>query len=253
MQNNNRIMYKKGIYTILSNEPLTPAVYRMVLEGDTRYITRSGQFINIELEGKFLRRPISVADYDERTITIIYKVVGCGTEQMRHMEVGKKLDILTGLGNGFSTDNDAQRPLLVGGGVGVPPMYNLCKRLLAEGKQPQVIIGFNTASELFYLDEFKALGVDVYCSTADGSMGVKGFVTDVIREKALKFDYIYSCGPLPMLKALYDATEVAAEFSFEERMGCGFGACMGCSCKTKYGNKRICKDGPVLKREEIIW
>ena len=253
MQNNNRIMYKKGIYTILSNEPLTPAVYRMVLEGDTRYITRSGQFINIELEGKFLRRPISVADYDERTITIIYKVVGCGTEQMRHMEVGKKLDILTGLGNGFSTDNDAQRPLLVGGGVGVPPMYNLCKRLLAEGKQPQVIIGFNTASELFYLDEFKALGVDVYCSTADGSMGVKGFVTDVIREKALKFDYIYSCGPLPMLKALYDATEIAAEFSFEERMGCGFGACMGCSCKTKYGNKRICKDGPVLKREEIIW
>lgn len=253
MQNNNRIMYKKGIYNILSNEPLTPAVYRMVLEGDTRYITRSGQFINIELEGKFLRRPISVADYDERTITIIYKVVGCGTEQMRHMEVGKKLDILTGLGNGFSTDNDAQRPLLVGGGVGVPPMYNLCKRLLAEGKQPQVIIGFNTASELFYLDEFKALGVDVYCSTADGSMGVKGFVTDVIREKALKFDYIYSCGPLPMLKALYDATEVAAEFSFEERMGCGFGACMGCSCKTKYGNKRICKDGPVLKREEIIW
>ena len=253
MQNNNRIMYKKGIYTILSNEPLTPAVYRMVLEGDTRYITRSGQFINIELEGKFLRRPISVADYDERTITIIYKVVGCGTEQMRHMEVGKKLDILTGLGNGFSTDNDAQRPLLVGGGVGVPPMYNLCKRLLAEGKQPQVIIGFNTASELFYLDEFKALGVDVYCSTADGSMGVKGFVTDVIREKALKFDYIYSCGPLPMLKALYDATEAAAEFSFEERMGCGFGACMGCSCKTKYGNKRICKDGPVLKREEIIW
>ena len=246
-------MYKKGIYNILSNEPLTPAVYRMVLEGDTRYITRSGQFINIELEGKFLRRPISVADYDERTITIIYKVVGCGTEQMRHMEVGKKLDILTGLGNGFSTDNDAQRPLLVGGGVGVPPMYNLCKRLLAEGKQPQVIIGFNTASELFYLDEFKALGVDVYCSTADGSMGVKGFVTDVIREKALKFDYIYSCGPLPMLKALYDATEVAAEFSFEERMGCGFGACMGCSCKTKYGNKRICKDGPVLKREEIIW
>ena len=225
----------------------------MVLEGDTQYITRSGQFINIELEGKFLRRPISVADYDEHTVTIIYKVVGRGTEQMRQMEAGKKLDILTGLGNGFSTDNGAQRPLLVGGGVGVPPMYNLCKRLLAEGKQPQVIVGFNTASELFYLDEFKALGVDVYCSTADGSMGVKGFVTDVIREKALEFDYIYSCGPLPMLKALYDATDVAAEFSFEERMGCGFGACMGCSCKTKYGNKRICKDGPVLKREEIIW
>jgi dihydroorotate dehydrogenase electron transfer subunit len=246
-------MYKKGIYTILSNEPLTPAVYRMVLEGDTQYITRSGQFINIELEGKYLRRPISVADYDERTVTIIYKVVGRGTEQMRHLAVGTQLDILTGLGNGFNTDNQAQRPLLVGGGVGVPPMYNLCKRLLAEGKQPQIIIGFNTSNEVFYLDEFKALGVDVYCSTADGSVGTKGFVTDVIREKGLVFDYIYSCGPLPMLKALYDATEVDAEFSFEERMGCGFGACMGCTCKTKYGNKRICKDGPVLKREEIIW
>lgn len=246
-------MYKQGIYKIVSNAPLTPAVYRMVLEGDTQYITRSGQFINIELEGKFLRRPISVADYDERTITIIYKVVGRGTEQMAKMTEGQTLDILTGLGNGFSTDNDAQRPLLVGGGVGVPPMYNLCKRLLAEGKHPTVVMGFNTASELFYYNEFRELGVEVYCSTADGSMGVKGFVTDVIREKALTFDYLYTCGPLPMLKALYDATDVEAEFSFEERMGCGFGACMGCSCKTKYGNKRICKDGPVLKREEIIW
>ena len=246
-------MYKKGIYTILSNEPLTPAVYRMVLEGDTQYITRSGQFINIELEGKFLRRPISVSDYDANTVTIIYKVVGSGTEQMREMVAGQKLDILTGLGNGFSTDNDAKRPLLVGGGVGVPPMYNLCKRLISEGKKPLVIIGFNTASEVFYYDEFKALGVDVYCTTADGSQGIKGFVTDAIREEKLEFDYIYSCGPLPMLKALYDATEVDAEFSFEERMGCGFGACMGCTCKTKYGNKRICKDGPVLKREEIIW
>lgn len=246
-------MYKQGIYKIVSNAPLTPAVYRMVLEGDTQYITRSGQFINIELEGKFLRRPISVADYDERTITIIYKVVGRGTEQMATMKEGMTLDILTGLGNGFSTDNDAQRPLLVGGGVGVPPMYNLCKRLLAEGKHPTVIMGFNTESELFYYNEFRELGVEVYCSTADGSMGVKGFVTDVIREKALTFDYLYTCGPLPMLKALYDATDVEAEFSFEERMGCGFGACMGCSCKTKYGNKRICKDGPVLKREEIIW
>ncbi|MBO7315154.1 MAG: dihydroorotate dehydrogenase electron transfer subunit [Alistipes sp.] len=246
-------MYKKGIYTILSNEPLTPAVYRMVLEGDTQYITRSGQFINIELTGKYLRRPISVADYDNKTVTIIYKVVGSGTEQMRGMAAGEKLDILTGLGNGFSTDNDAKRPLLVGGGVGVPPMYNLCKRLLSEGKRPTVIIGFNTKAELFYEEEFKALGVDVVVATADGSAGVKGFVTDAIREAKVEFDYLYTCGPLPMLKALYDATDVPAEFSFEERMGCGFGACMGCSCKTKYGNKRICKDGPVLKREEIIW
>ena len=246
-------MYKKGIYTILSNEPLTPAVYRMVLEGDTQYITRSGQFINIELTGKYLRRPISVADYDDKTVTIIYKVVGSGTEQMRGMAQGEKLDILTGLGNGFSTDNDAKRPLLVGGGVGVPPLYNLCKRLLSEGKRPTVIIGFNTKAELFYEEEFKALGVDVVVATADGSAGVKGFVTDAIREAKVEFDYLYTCGPLPMLKALYDATDVPAEFSFEERMGCGFGACMGCSCKTKYGNKRICKDGPVLKREEIIW
>lgn len=246
-------MYKKGIYTVLSNEPLTPAVYRMVLEGDTQYITHSGQFINIELEGKFLRRPISVADYDATTITIIYKVVGHGTEQMSKMEAGKKLDILTGLGNGFSTDNDAQRPLLVGGGVGVPPMYNLCKRLLAEGKHPTVIVGFNTKAEVFYAEEFKALGVDVHIATADGSQGIKGFVTDAIREAGIEFDYLYTCGPLPMLKALYDATDVEAEFSFEERMGCGFGGCMGCTCKTKYGYKRICKEGPVLKRDEIIW
>lgn len=246
-------MYKKGIYTILSNEPLTPAVYRMVLEGDTQYITRSGQFINIELEGKFLRRPISVSDYNDTTITIIYKVVGSGTDQMKGMKRGEKLDILTGLGNGFNTENEAQSPLLVGGGVGVPPLYNLAKRLISEGKRPIVVLGFNTASEIFYEEEFKALGIDVYCSTADGSHGVKGFVTDVIRQKSLTFDYLYTCGPLPMLKALYDATEVDGEFSFEERMGCGFGACMGCTCKTKYGNKRICKDGPVLKREEIIW
>ena len=246
-------MYKRDIYKVLSNEPLTPAVYRMVLEGDTQYITRSGQFINIELEGKFLRRPISVSDYDAQTITIIYKVVGGGTDQMSHMVAGTKLDILTGLGNGFNTENSAVRPLLVGGGVGVPPLYNLCKRLLSEGKKPMVILGFNTKDEIFYEEEFKALGVDVYCSTADGSHGTKGFVTDVIREKALSFDYLYTCGPLPMLKALYDATEVDGEFSFEERMGCGFGACVGCTCKTKYGNKRICKEGPVLKREEIIW
>ena len=174
-------MYKKGEYTIVSNTPLTPAVFRMVLEGDTQYITRSGQFINIELEGKYLRRPISVCDYDEHTITIIYKVVGRGTEQMKMLQVGERLDILTGLGNGFSTDNNARRPLLVGGGVGVPPMYNLCKRLIAEGKHPMVILGFNTESEIFYYEEFKALGVDVFVSTADGSVGTKGFVTDVIK------------------------------------------------------------------------
>ena len=246
-------MYKKDIYTVISNIPLTKDVYRMVLEGDTEWITRPGQFVNIELEGLYLRRPISISDWDERTITIIYKVVGRGTEQMSKMAQGVKLDLLTGLGNGFDTSIESERPLLVGGGVGVPPLYRLAKDLLAQGKQASVVLGFNTSSEIFYADEFKALGVDLYVSTADGSMGVKGFVTDAIREAEIKFDYFYSCGPLPMLKALCDCCEVSGELSFEERMGCGFGACMGCSCKTLAGNKRICKDGPVMKREEIIW
>lgn len=246
-------MYKKDIYTVISNTPLTKDVYRMVLEGDTEWITRPGQFVNIELEGLYLRRPISISDWDERTITIIYKVVGRGTEQMSKMAQGVKLDLLTGLGNGFDTSIESERPLLVGGGVGVPPLYRLAKDLLAQGKKVSVVLGFNTSSEIFYADEFKALGVDLYISTADGSMGVKGFVTDAIREAEIKFDYFYSCGPLPMLKALCDCCEVSGELSFEERMGCGFGACMGCSCKTLAGNKRICKDGPVMKREEIIW
>lgn len=246
-------MYKKDIYRVISNLPLTKDVYRMVLEGDTKWITRPGQFVNIELEGLYLRRPISISDWDERTITIIYKVVGRGTSLMSKMAEGVKLDLLTGLGNGFDTSVESERPLLVGGGVGVPPLYRLAKDLLAQGKKVSVVLGFNTSSEIFYADEFKALGVDLYISTADGSQGVKGFVTDAIREAAIEFDYFYSCGPLPMLKALCGCCEVSGELSFEERMGCGFGACMGCSCKTLAGNKRICKDGPVMKREEIIW
>ena len=246
-------MYKKGIYKVIANTPLTREVYRMVLEGDTQWIKRPGQFVNIELEGLYLRRPISISDWDEKTITIIYKVVGKGTEQMSRMQAGVELDVLTGLGNGFNPDVENQKPLLVGGGVGVPPLYNLAKTLLADGRKVSVVLGFNTASEVFYADEFKALGADVYVSTADGSMGVKGFVTDAIREAEIDFDYFYSCGPLPMLKALCGCTDVKGELSFEERMGCGFGACMGCSCKTLTGNKRICKEGPVMRREEIIW
>ena len=246
-------MYKNAIYTILKNEPLTPLVWRMVLEGDTEWITRPGQFVNIALEGKFLRRPISVSDYDEKTITLIYKVVGSGTKQMSAMQAGEKLDLLTGLGNGFDTSKAAERNLLVGGGVGVPPLYNLAKKLLAEGRQVTVILGINTASELFYEEEFKALGCDVVVTTVDGSKGVKGFGTTAIDELKIDFGYFFSCGPLPMLKALYDHTACEGQLSFEERMGCGFGACMGCSCKTKYGNKRICVDGPVLLKEEVIW
>ncbi len=246
-------MYKKGIYKVIANTPLTREVYRMILEGDTQWIKRPGQFVNIELEGLYLRRPISICDWDDKTITIIYKVVGKGTEQMSRMQAGVELDVLTGLGNGFNPDVENEKPLLVGGGVGVPPLYNLAKTLIADGRKVSVVLGFNTASEVFYADEFKALGADVYVSTADGSMGVKGFVTDAIREAAIDFDYFYSCGPLPMLKALCGCTDVKGELSFEERMGCGFGACMGCSCKTLTGNKRICKEGPVMRREEIIW
>ena len=246
-------MYKKGIYKVVANEPLTPDVWRMVLAGDTQWITRPGQFVNIELEGLYLRRPISISDWSEDTITIIYKVVGRGTEQMSRMATGQELDVLTGLGNGFDADVECQQPLLVGGGVGVPPLYRLAKELIARGRKVSVVLGFNTAKEVFYAEEFRSLGADVYVSTADGSVGTKGFVTDAIRENGVDFDFFYSCGPLPMLKALCDCTDVKGELSFEERMGCGFGACMGCSCKTLTGNKRICKEGPVMKREEIIW
>ena len=246
-------MYKKGIYKILTNEPLTDAVWRMTLAGDTQWISAPGQFVNIALEGKYLRRPISICDYDDRSIALIYKVVGGGTEQMSRMLPGETLDLLTGLGNGFSTKNDARRPLLVGGGVGVPPLYNLAKRLLAEGKPVQVVLGFNTASEVFYEEEFRALGCEVTVSTVDGSRGVGGFVTTAIAERTPDFDYFYACGPLPMLRALAEAVAQDGQLSFEERMGCGFGACMGCSCKTKYGNKRICREGPVLEKGEVIW
>ena len=246
-------MYKKGIYRILANEPLTQSVWRMVLEGDTQWITAPGQFVNIALEGRYLRRPISVCDYDERTITLIYKVVGDGTAQMSRMAAGTELDLLTGLGNGFSIREEVRRPLLVGGGVGVPPLYHLAKRLLAAGRPVEVILGFNTAAECFYEEEFRALGCTVTVATADGSRGVRGFVTTAIAERKPDFDYFYACGPLPMLRALAEAVEQDGQLSFEERMGCGFGACMGCSCKTKYGNKRICKEGPVLEKGEIIW
>lgn len=243
-------MYKQNVYKILSNTSLTKDVYKMILEGDTGFITAPGQFINIALEGKFLRRPISVCDYDDTTITIIYKVVGEGTAQMKELSAGAKLDVLTGLGNGYDITKST-KPLLIGGGVGVPPMYNLAKALIKSGQNPVVVLGFNTKAEIFYEDEFKALGCKTIVATADGSYGVKGFVTDAMAD--LDYDYFYTCGPLPMFKAVYNATEVSGQFSFEERMGCGFGACMGCSCKTKYGNKRICKDGPVLLKEEIIW
>ena len=241
---------KQSIFTILENKALTRDVYKMVLEGDTSAITASGQFVNIQLAGKFLRRPISVCDWNEETLTIVYKVVGHGTEQMCKMSVGEKLDILTGLGNGYDLTLAGEHPVLIGGGVGVPPMYGAAKKLAEMGIKASVILGFNTESEIFYEEEFKALGCDVQVTTVDGSYGIKGFVTDALN---MDYTYFYTCGPEPMLKAVYRASKTSGQMSFEERMGCGFGACMGCSCKTLTGYKRICKEGPVMKKEEILW
>ncbi len=241
---------KQSLFTITENTPLTKSVYRMRLAGDTSAITAPGQFVNVLLDGLYLRRPISVCDRTEGELTIVYKVVGKGTEQMSRMTEGT-LDILTGLGNGYDLSLAGDRPLLLGGGVGVPPMYLLAKDLIAQGKQVSVILGFNTKDEVFYEDEFRALGADVTVATADGSYGVKGFVTDPM--KTMDYTYFYTCGPEPMLKAVWNTSTTSGQLSFEERMGCGFGACMGCSCKTVTGNKRICREGPVLHKEDILW
>jgi len=245
-------MYKRDIYTIGENTKIAKDVYYMTLFGDTSFITAPGQFINIELEGFYLRRPISICDWDKEKIDIIYKVVGAGTEKMAAMQAGEKLDILTGLGNGFTINNETKAPLVIGGGVGTPPMYNLAKQLIRQGQKPTVILGFTSKDDVFYEEEFKALGCDVYVTTNDGSYGTKGFVTDVIKNLS-GYDYFYTCGPEPMLKAISNATECSGQLSFEERMGCGFGGCMGCSCKTLTGYKRICKEGPIMLKEEIIW
>ena len=242
---------KQGIYTVLSNVALTDSVYKMVLEGDTSALTAPGQFVNLTVEGLYLRRPISVFDWDDTTISIIYKVVGEGTEKMSKWEAGYKCDVLTGLGNGFDMSKSGDEPVLIGGGVGIPPMFGLAKRLIADGKKVKVILGFNKESEIFCKEDFEAIGAETYVTTVDGSVGIKGFVTDALGD--MNYTYFYTCGPMPMFKAIENTAVGSGQYSFEERMGCGFGACMGCSCKTKYGNKRICKDGPVLEREEIVW
>ena len=241
---------KQSIFEILENKALTKDVFKMVLSGDTSDITASGQFVNILLDGFYLRRPISVCDWDDKTLTIVYKVVGHGTEAMSKMGPGVKLDILTGLGNGYNLTLAGDKPVLLGGGVGVPPMYGCAKKLVEMGIKPTVILGFNVKDEIFYEEEFKALGCETIVTTVDGSYGVKGFVTNALPEN---YTHFYTCGPEPMLKAVYKATNTSGQMSFEERMGCGFGACMGCSCKTLTGYKRICKDGPVMMKEEILW
>lgn len=241
---------KQGFFEITENVPLTENVYKMVLRGDVSAITAPGQFVNIQLDGLYLRRPISVCDVSGDGLTIIYKVVGKGTAKLSQMQRGS-LDLLTGLGNGYDLSCAGDRPVLLGGGVGVPPMYLLAKRLLAEGKQVQVILGFNTQKEAFYEKEFRELGAQVTVTTVDGSYGTQGFVTDALKD--MDYTYFYTCGPEPMLKAVYRASQTSGQMSFEKRMGCGFGACMGCSCKTITGYKRICKEGPVMRKEEILW
>ena len=241
---------QKSMFEIVSNTALTESVYKMVLRGDTSQITAPGQFVNIALQGLYLRRPISVCDVQGDLLTIIYKAVGKGTGQMAQMTEGK-LELLTGLGNGYDLTKAGENPVLLGGGVGVPPMYLLAKELIKMGKKVRVILGFNTKSELFYEEKFKELGCEVTVTTVDGSYGTKGFVTDALKE--MEYSYFYTCGPEPMLKAVYKASKTSGQMSFEKRMGCGFGACMGCSCKTITGYKRICKEGPVMEKEEILW
>lgn len=242
---------KQGVFTVKSNRFLTENVLEMILEGDTSDIKRPGQFVNIKLDGLYLRRPISVCDCKENELKIIYKTVGKGTEMMAEMSEGQRLDVLTGLGNGFNIEKSGENPVLIGGGVGVPPMYLLCKKLIEKGVKPTVILGFNTQKEIFYKDEFESLGVKTLVTTVDGSFGIKGFVTDALR--GVDCSYYFCCGPMPMLKAVYSASDTSGQLSFEERMGCGIGACMGCSCKTITGYKRICTEGPVLEKEEILW
>lgn len=242
---------KQSIFEIQSNIPLTKDVYRLVLSGDTSAVTAPGQFVEIAIPGKFLRRPISVSDWDAQHLTLIYRVVGQGTQQMSAMVPGAKLDLLTGLGNGYDLSCCGEHPVLIGGGVGVPPLYALCRQLLEAGKEPQVILGFNKKEEIFLEDAFRSLGAQTHIATADGSVGTKGFVTDVLSK--LDYSYFYACGPLPMFRAIEKIAASGGQYSMEERMGCGFGACMGCSIQTRSGAKRVCKDGPVFRREEVFF
>lgn len=241
---------KQGIFTVVENKPLTGKVSRLVLKGDVSTIERPGQFAQLRLAGLYLRRPFSVCDRTKDNFTILFETVGKGTRQLRSIEPGAKLDVLTGLGNGFDLNACGDAPLLIGGGTGVSPLYWLAKELLKEGRRPTALLGFNTEADMFYADEFGALGMETIVTTVDGSYGVKGYVTDAMERTYSGF---FTCGPEAMMKAVCSVTDKPGQLSFDKRMGCGFGACMGCTVKTKNGLKRICKDGPVLSSEEVIW
>ena len=239
-------------FIIKSNRQLTDSVWRMELTGDTSDINRAGQFVNLQIDGNYLRRPISVCDYNESSLTLIYKVVGEGTEKLSTYPAGKTLNVMTGLGNGFSQDLSGDSPLVIGGGVGIPPLYYLTKKLIEDGKNPTIVLCFNTKEEVFLYEEFLRLTDRVFIATVDGSMGVKGFFSDVIRENAIDYDYYFTCGPLPMLRAIHEQLNAKGQISFEERMGCGFGGCMGCTHRTKSGYKRVCKE-TILMSDDVIF
>ncbi|MBR4424759.1 MAG: dihydroorotate dehydrogenase electron transfer subunit [Oscillospiraceae bacterium] len=240
------------LFEIRSNRRIARDIYELRLAGDTSAVTAPGQFVDLRIPGFYLRRPISVCDWGEGTLRLIYKVQGKGTAALRGCPVGTKLDVLTGLGNGYDLSKCGPRPLLLGGGVGVPPLYGLAKRLVGQGSKPLAVLGFNTASEAILLEDFAALGVPVTVCTADGSLGLRGLVTDGM-DRAGDYSHVCACGPEPMLRAVYERCATGGQFSLEERMGCGFGACMGCSCQTRNGPKRLCREGPVLDKEELPW
>ena len=237
-------------YRIIENAPVAPGVYRLRLSGDTSMVKAPGQFAQIQIPGFYLRRPISLCDWDGGGMTLIYKAVGPGTDTLSRMESGETIDALNGLGNGYDLTDCGARPLVIGGGVGIPPLFGLTKALLTRGVTPAVILGFNKREEIFLLDAFRDLGLEPVATTVDGSFGVKGFVTDALPET---YDSFFACGPLPMLKAVFRACDAPGQLSLEERMACGFGACMGCSIQTSSGPKRVCKDGPVFRKEDLPW
>jgi dihydroorotate dehydrogenase electron transfer subunit len=243
-------MMRQEKLKVTANEKILHDVYFMRLSGDCSGISRAGRFIDIRIEGFFLRRPISIYDYTDKYVDILYKTVGAGTDALAETPAGAELDVLLPLGNGFDISKRGGKNLLVGGGIGLPPIYSLAKEFVSQGMQPVVIAGFNTSADILPMERFHEIGIDPVIATADGSVGVKGFVTDAM--KLEDYDYVFCCGPKPMLKAVYDASP-DGQFSFEERMGCGFGACMGCSIETKHGPKRVCADGPVFFRDDIIW
>ncbi len=243
----------KSAFTLEQARQLTGDVWELTLAGDTSAVTAPGQFVNLELPGKFLRRPISVCDWDEGRLLLLVKEAGAGTRQLVRLPAGTELDTLSGLGNGFDLSAVPENAVLTGGGIGIAPLYGLAKRMIAAGRRPRAVLGFRSKADAFYREEFAALGLEVHIATEDGSLGTRGFVTDVLKTLP-EGQYVLACGPTPMLKAVHALPQLSGgQFSFEARMACGFGACVGCTIQTKQGPRRVCKDGPVFQKEDIVW